>query len=57
MINKRGKMDEIFAKVDQKFGLWTLDFETFVGLLLVLLFKHLDPKNQKLGCFLLLLFF
>jgi hypothetical protein len=34
MINKKKKKDENFTKVDQKFGLWTLDFETFVGLLL-----------------------
>jgi hypothetical protein len=50
MINKRAKKDEILPKkVDQKF--WTLDFglETFVGLLLLLLFKHLDQKNQTLG--------
>jgi hypothetical protein len=38
MINKKKKRDENFTKVDQKFGLWTLDLKTFVGLLL-LLFK------------------
>lgn len=42
------KKDENFTKVDQKFGLWTLDLKRFL-VFFFFFFKHLDPKNQTLG--------
>jgi hypothetical protein len=44
------KKDENFTKVDQKFGLWTLDLKRFlVFFFFFFFFKHLDWKNQTLG--------
>jgi hypothetical protein len=49
MINKKKKKDENFTKVDQKFGLWTLDLKRFLVFFFFFFFKHLDRKNQTLG--------